>query len=151
MKMFIATLLLASSLSVSANDTRAFIPRIVNGFNYDVTLKCNFLKYNVMESGEEINEVVRKKIIDMALEKGIYITAYAGEDSELSNYLSMSQTYNTNDSNMRIEYQAKIYMFQNFKKIQKVELKLLYRMKNVSTGTEDVVGKHLYTCVNEKT
>ncbi|MEA9356894.1 hypothetical protein SHI21_11785 [Bacteriovorax sp. PP10] len=154
MKMFITTLLLVSSFAVSArstnyNEALSYRTKLVNIYNYDVDLKCNALTDNGNQSGEEINELARTKVLQLANENQASVTVETDNFNDFADHITIGATYDTDDSS-QIEMLSKVYLINDNKNVYKMELRIRKYKVNAKTKRSELINKALVTCVNEK-
>lgn len=152
--MLITTLLLVSSFAVSArgtdhNEALFFRSRLINIYNYDVALKCNALTDNGNEASEEINELARTKVLELAAEKQSSVTVEIDNFTDFGNHITIGGTYDADD-NSQVEYLSKIYMINDNKNLYKMDLRIRKYKVNAKTKRSELINKALVTCVNEK-
>lgn len=154
MKILMTTLLLVSSFAVSARSTNNsealfYRSRLVNIYNYDVNLKCNALTDNGNESSEEINELARTKVLELANENQSSVTVEVDNFNDFADHITIGATYDTND-NSQVEYLSKIYLINDNKNVYKMDLRIRKYKMNTKTKRSELVNKGLISCVNEK-
>jgi hypothetical protein len=154
MKMFITTLLLVSSFAVSArstnyNEALFYRTKLINIYNYDVDLKCNAVTDTGNQSGEEINEIARKKVIELANESQSSVTVETDNFNDFADHITIGATFDADDSS-QVEMLSKIYMINDNKNVYKMDLRIRKYKVNAKTKRSELINKALVTCVNEK-
>lgn len=154
MKMLITTLLLVTSFAATArgtNNSEALFYRskLVNIYNYDVNLKCNALTDNGNESSEEINELARTKVLELANENQSSVTVEVDNFNDFADHITIGATYDAND-NSQVEYLSKIYLINDNKNVYKMDLRIRKYKVNAKTKKSELINKALVSCVNEK-
>lgn len=152
--MLITTLLLVSSFAASArstnyNEALSYRSKLVNIYNYDVALKCNALTDNGNEASEEINELARTKVLELANENQSSVTVETDNFNDFGNHITIGATFDADDSS-QIELLSKIYMINDNKNVYKMDLRIRKYKVNAKTKRSELINKALVTCVNEK-